>query len=72
VGETTLENIVVACAACNFGRDRYMLPEVGFRDPRTHVRTPTWSGRLQWDGLERILPEARQVWQDQSSPFRPT
>lgn len=70
-GETSMSNIVVTCAACNFGRDRFMLAEVGFRDPRTHVRLPTWSNRVGWDGLERLLPEAKRFRQDPASPFRP-
>ena len=54
-GKTSMSNLVVACAACTYGRDRYMLSEVGLRDPREHIRTPTWSGHGGWDGLERIL-----------------
>lgn len=56
-GQTSMENIVVTCPACNFGRDRYMMSEVGFRDPRTDPRSPEWQGRGGWDGLERVLPE---------------
>jgi hypothetical protein len=56
-GETTMENLVVTCAACNFGRDRFMMTEVGVRDPRVHPRYPTWAGAPTWDGLERLLPE---------------
>jgi len=59
-GKTSMDNIVVACAACNFGRDRYMLAEVGLRDPREHIRTPTWDGHTGWDGLERILPQNKR------------
>lgn len=56
-GETSMENLVVTCPACNYGRDRFMMCEVGLRDPRTAVRRPTWEGGQSWDGLERILPE---------------
>lgn len=56
-GETTLENLVVTCPACNYGRDRYMMCEVGLRDPRTAIRRPSWDGWQSWDGLERVLPE---------------
>lgn len=56
-GETSMENLVVACAACNYGRDRFMMSEVGLRDPRRHPRSPNWHGCLEWDGLERLLPE---------------
>lgn len=56
-GETTLDNLVIACAACNYGRDRFMMAEVGLRDPRLFPRTPVWDGWREWDGLERLLPE---------------
>lgn len=56
-GQTSLENMVIACPACNFGRDRYCLEEVRFSDPRTHPRAPVWDGYNNWSGLEKILPE---------------
>lgn len=56
-GETSMENLVVTCPACNYGRDRYMMSEVGLRDPRHHPRSPSWSGWRNWGGLERLLPE---------------
>jgi hypothetical protein len=56
-GETTMDNLILACAACNFGRDRFMMSEVGLRDPRAHPRAPNWELSNLWDGLERILPE---------------
>lgn len=59
-GQTTMDNLVVTCPACNFGRDRFMMVEVGLRDPRLHPRAPSWNGWRQWDGLERILPESGQ------------
>ena len=59
-GETSMENLVITCPACNYGRDRYMMSEVGLRDPRSHPRSPNWSGWPEWTGLECILPaEAR-------------
>lgn len=48
-GTNELENIVLACAACNFGRGSYSLEEVGVADPRG--RPPI---RTAWDGLERF------------------
>lgn len=48
-GTNDLENIVLACAACNFGRGAYLLEEVGVEDPRT--RAPQ---KHDWDGLERF------------------
>ena len=70
-GETTMENVVVACGICNFARDRFMLEQVGVSDPRVHIRLPTWGGRLDWDGLEVLLPEKKRLAQSADSPFRP-
>ncbi|NKF24509.1 HNH endonuclease [Solimonas marina] len=49
-GTNDLENIVLACAACNFGRGGYSLEEVGVSDPRERS-----ASRGSWDGLERFL-----------------
>ena len=48
-GTNDLENIVITCGPCNFGRMNYSLEEVGLIDPRT--REPV---RSNWDGLERF------------------
>jgi 5-methylcytosine-specific restriction endonuclease McrA len=48
-GANTLDNLVVTCAACNFGRMSYTLQEVRLNDPR--LRPPIKS---EWDGLERF------------------
>ena len=48
-GTNDLENIVITCGPCNFGRVHYSLEEVGLIDPRT--RGPV---RSNWDGLERF------------------
>jgi hypothetical protein len=48
-GESSLDNLVVACAACNFGRMEMTLEQVGIVDPSS--RPPIHSS---WDGLERI------------------
>jgi len=48
-GNNDLENVVVTCAPCNFGRMSYSLEEVGLADPR--MRAPV---RSAWDGLERF------------------
>jgi len=71
-GKTIADNLVVSCAACNYGRDRFTLEEMRFRDPRIHPRYPTWDGRRAWTGLERILPEAKRYLQAPDSPFRPS
>ena len=48
-GNNDLENLVLTCAPCNFGRAGYLLQEVAVSDPRT--RQPMGS---HWDGLERF------------------
>jgi hypothetical protein len=48
-GTNDLDNMVLTCAPCNFGRGSYSLAEVGVADPRT--RPPL---RSTWDGLERF------------------
>jgi 5-methylcytosine-specific restriction endonuclease McrA len=49
-GGNGLDNIVITCGPCNFGRMERTLEEVGLIDPRT--RAPV---RSSWDGLERYL-----------------
>jgi HNH endonuclease len=49
-GSNDIENIVISCAPCNFGRMNYTLDEVGVIDPRTMI-IPS----RPWDGLTRFL-----------------
>ncbi|MFC5345219.1 HNH endonuclease [Brevundimonas staleyi] len=49
-GDNSLENIVVTCAGCNFGRMSWTLDELGLVDPRLETRRPS-----NWDGLERVF-----------------
>ena len=48
-GTNDLNNLIITCAACNFGKMEFTLEELGLLDPRDFM--PTQS---QWDGLERI------------------
>jgi 5-methylcytosine-specific restriction endonuclease McrA len=48
-GTNDLNNIVITCGPCNFGRMNYSLEEVGLVDPRTRERV-----RSTWDGLQRF------------------
>lgn len=48
-GSHEIENLVVTCAPCNYGRMSYTLEEVNLADPRE--REPVKSN---WDGLERF------------------
>ena len=49
-GRTDIENVVVTCAPCNYGKGIYMLEELGLIDPRLRPAV-----RTSWDGLERLL-----------------
>ncbi len=49
-GRTDLDNLVVTCGPCNYGRSEATLDEVGLVDPRTRPVPGT-----EWDGLERFL-----------------
>jgi len=48
-GTNDLENLVITCAACNFGKMEYTLEELGLIDPRTMPPI-----KSTWDGLERV------------------
>ncbi len=48
-GTNELDNMIVTCAPCNFGRMEFTVQEVGLADPRD--REPI---RSTWDGLERF------------------
>ena len=53
-GDSSLKNIVVACAPCNFGRMDATLAEAQLFDPLTFDPPITWGGHALWDGLERF------------------
>lgn len=55
-GGNHLDNMVVTCAACNFGRMDFTLEEVGLQDPR--FRTPCLT---EWNGLEQVLPSNKRI-----------
>jgi hypothetical protein len=52
-GRNDLENLVVTCVPCNFGRNNFTLEEMGLFDPRTRQRVECIVP--DWDGLERLL-----------------
>lgn len=49
-GDNNLNNLVITCAPCNYGRMNYLLEEVGLKNPLDFPPV-----RSEWDGLERIL-----------------
>jgi 5-methylcytosine-specific restriction endonuclease McrA len=52
-GGNDLENLVLTCYPCNFGRSNNTLEEMGLLDPRK--RKPIECVFSGWDGLERLL-----------------
>ncbi len=48
-GTNELDNLVITCAACNFGKMEYTLEELSLIDPRTIPPKESL-----WDGLERV------------------
>lgn len=53
-GDNSLENVVITCAPCNYGRWHWTLDEVGLLDPRKRSLYKT-----SWDGLERFIQRLR-------------
>ncbi len=49
-GPSTPGNMVVSCAVCNFGKDRFTLKQLGLSDPRLRPPAPD-----SWDGLNTLL-----------------
>ena len=52
-GCNDIENIVVSCGICNFGKGGFHIEELGLIDPRTvHPRSSCWNGLTQLlDGI---------------------
>lgn len=48
-----MDNVVISCALCNFGKDRFTLRQLDLEDPR--LRSPIASS---FDGLERLRQAA--------------
>lgn len=48
-GQSTLENGVISCGLCNYGKDQYTLLQLDVEDPR--MRPPV---ACEWNGLERF------------------
>lgn len=54
-GRSSIENVVVSCGLCNFGKHGYTLRQLGISDPRDRTPVPT-----DWDGLERLRTGTRR------------
>ena len=53
-GDSSAENIVLTCTACNFGRMETTLEEGRLLHPLNFSR-PKWPGFETWDGLEQFF-----------------
>jgi hypothetical protein len=49
-GKTELENLLITCAPCNYGRMNFLLEEINLKMPDTKLIFSK-----NWDGLERIF-----------------
>lgn len=47
-GKTTLDNMIITCAPCNYGRMNFTIEEID-------IFLPNISNSFKWDGLERLL-----------------
>jgi 5-methylcytosine-specific restriction endonuclease McrA len=54
-GTSELNNIVITCAPCNFGRMQTTLEEARLIDPLSRPTPKKWRGFDKWDGLERVV-----------------
>ena len=52
-GRSSLDNVVISCALCNYGKDKYTLRQLNLADPRQTSPVST-----AWDGLERFRKPA--------------
>jgi 5-methylcytosine-specific restriction endonuclease McrA len=53
-GDSSIDNVVITCAPCNYGRWQWTLDELGLIDPRTRDIIKT-----DWDGLERMISHTK-------------
>ena len=53
-GASSLDNLVITCGPCNFGRMEKTVEEIGLLDPLLHEYPPRWDGHAAWDGLTRL------------------
>jgi hypothetical protein len=53
-GLSTLDNVIITCAPCNFGRMSFTLAEARLLDPLEREISRSWSGYNSWDGLQNF------------------
>lgn len=54
-GASTLENVVVTCAPCNFARMEATLEEARLENPLANAQSTHWVGYETWNGLTGFL-----------------
>jgi len=55
-GRTSPDNLVTSCGACNYGKDRYTIEQIGIENP--FDRPPIIDG---WDGLTSMLQGIKEA-----------
>ncbi len=56
-GRSTADNVVISCALCNFGKDKFTLRQLDIEDPRLRKPEP-----LNYDGLERLRRKEPKIY----------
>lgn len=51
-GSSDIENMVVTCGPCNFGRMEHTVEEARLMNPLERLPEPSWVGYYSWCGLE--------------------
>lgn len=54
-GDNSLDNLIITCAACNFGRMEWTIEEAGLIDPRISLTPSPWDAAPKWMGLEDFV-----------------
>jgi 5-methylcytosine-specific restriction endonuclease McrA len=55
-GESSIENIVITCGPCNFGRGKWTVEEAGLDNPLNRPIVANWVGFERWRGLTDFKP----------------
>ena len=60
-GDSSVGNVVLTCAPCNFGRMEATLEEAQVVNPLEGQPVVAWDGYAAWRGLEQILEKAALI-----------
>lgn len=53
-GDSSIANVVITCAPCNFGRMEFTIREARLLDPLSRPTPVRWAGYHAWNGLEAL------------------